>query len=322
MMMWEVVESSRRVAEESVHVTIHPPALAPLVSQLASGILRVPPWDSRYHFVDGGPDTVAYLLVLDSLNFCFWAPRGKSPWTIRYDREQLSGYYALAGALTRGLESGAPLLDAPYLAEMSLSDLKTIFQGEGELQLLEERLRVLQELGKVLRDRYGGKAHRMVESASGSAVGLTRLLAEELPSFRDAGQYRGRKVFFYKRAQILAADLHGAFSGESWGRFRDLDQLTAFADYKLPQVLRHLGILRYSPALAEQVDRHELILAGSPEEIEIRANTICAVERIRQELHSDRVKLAPFELDRILWNMGQEDRFREKPYHRTATIFY
>jgi hypothetical protein len=28
------------------------------------------------------------------------------------------------------------------------------------------------------------------------------------------------------------------------------------------------------------------------------------------------------EIDRILWHLGQEDRFRKKPYHRTVTIYY
>ena len=119
-----------------------------------------------------------------------------------------------------------------------------------------------------------------------------------------------------------AADLFGAFNGNKWGRFSDLDSLTAFADYKLPQVLRHLGVLRYEDALAKKVDQKTLIVAGSPEEVEIRANTIWAVELIRQELHAMGNPLNAFEIDWILWNLGQYDRHGIKPYHRTITIFY
>jgi len=67
------------------------------------------------------------------------------------------------------------------------------------------------------------------------------------------------EVVFYKRAQIFAADLYGAFDGKKWGSFTDMDKLTAFADYKLPQVLRHLEILRYTQALEQKVDREELL---------------------------------------------------------------
>ena len=74
--------------------------------------------------------------------------------------------------------------------------------------------------------------------------------------------YQGRKVYFYKRAQIFATDLHAAFGSKGWGRFEDLDELTAFADYKLPQVLRHVGILCYAEQLAHKVDQKILSLAS------------------------------------------------------------
>lgn len=41
------------------------------------------------------------------------------------------------------------------------------------------------------------------------------------------------KVKFYKRAQILAADLWSCFEGKTYGEFHDIDEyLTMFADYR------------------------------------------------------------------------------------------
>jgi hypothetical protein len=40
------------------------------------------------------------------------------------------------------------------------------------------------------------------------------------------------QVFFYKRAQIFAADVYGAFGGRGLGAFNDADRLTCFADYR------------------------------------------------------------------------------------------
>ncbi len=141
-------------------------------------------------------------------------------------------------------------------------------------------------------------------------------------SFRDTAVYRGRAVYFYKRGQILAADLYNALQGEGWGAFRDMDRLTAFADYKLPQVLRHIGVLVYGKELALRVDRLEPLDAGSPEEVEIRANTIVAVDMIRQVAAEMGRNLRSFEIDGILWQMGQEEEYRSHPYHRILSVFY
>ena len=187
---------------------------------------------------------------------------------------------------------------------------------------MDRRLENLKDLGRVLLKSYGGEAVRLVEAAGNSAANLARLLAGEMTSYRDTAHYRGRKIFFYKRAQILAADLYGAFGGRAWGGFEDMHALTAFADYKLPQVLRHLGILRYTDSLARRVDGNEHIPSGSEEEIEIRANTIMAVEMSRRELTRSGRTLRAFEIDWILWNLGQDEEFRKRPYHKTVTVYY
>nr|HID57755.1 hypothetical protein [Desulfobacterales bacterium] len=320
--MWEVLDTAKSVVEESQNVWIDIEALISFSQKLFEDGIGVPQWRCPYHFYDGTEDTVSYILVLDSMNFCFWPPSGKDKWEIDYESKRLSGYYGLAASLKQAVESGIPITKAEYLAELTLVKLEHILGGKGELQLMEDRLKILRELGCVLLEGYGGKASSLVKSAEKSALKLVRLIAEKLPSFRDVSEYQDRKIFFYKRAQIFAADLYGAFNGKDWGSFADIGELTAFADYKLPQVLRHLGILCYSQPLAQKVDQKIQLEGGSPEEVEIRANTIWAVELIRKELDRMGRKFKAFEIDWMLWNMGQDDEFRLKPYHRTVTIFY
>ena len=312
--MFEVLETAKKVAAESLEVQIDDHALVRFSKGLVEKGIQLPPWESLYHFYDGGEKTVCYLLVLDTLNFCFWPAPGEVKWEMEYKSGKLSGYYALAVSLKQAVESGIPIIQADYLAELSLRELKELLGGRGELQLLKQRVQNLNELGKVLLEEYNGQASKLVEAAGESAIALVRMLYRRLSSFRDIAKYRGHQVPFYKRAQIFAADLYGAFHGKKWGHFADMDKLTAFADYKLPQVLRHLGILRYAPEI--------FIQAGSPEEVEIRANTIWAVALIRQALEKMGKGLNAFEIDWILWNMGQDEAFKEKPYHRTVTIFY
>jgi hypothetical protein len=320
--MWEVLETAKNVAENSNQVRIDREALGPFCRKILKGRIQVPSWDYLHHFYDGSKDTVSYLLVLDSLNFCFWPPPGNAKWEIRYKSEKLSGYYALAASLKKSVGSGIEITRASYLAGLSLKELNDVLGGQGELQLQEERVQALNELGQVLLEDYSGEAYKLVEAAERSAIKLVRLLAEKLPSFKDVAEYHGSKVFFYKRAQIFAADLWGAFKGKNWGSFTDMEKLTSFADYKLPQVLRQLGILHYARPLAQKVDQKVLLGAGSHEEVEIRANTIWAVELIRQELYRMGKVLKAFEIDWMLWNLGQRGEFRVKPYHRTVTIFY
>jgi len=320
--MFEVRERAQWVAEQGTLVRIDSRAVARFAENLSSQGMDVPPWDDFHHFRGSDEETVAYLLVLDTLNFCFWPPRGNERWEVEYQGKWFSGYYALALALKKALEAGFPLADSQVLADLSMDALQRILSGRGTLQLMDRRIENIRELGKALLENFHGKAHELVASAQESAVALVRILSDSLSSFKDVAAYQGRKVFFYKRAQLFAADLHGAFEGKDWGAFHDLEELTAFADYKLPQVLRHTGIMEYAKPLAERVDQMSLLEPGSPEEVEIRANTILAVERIREVLRGKDKDFTSPEIDWLLWNLGQEDRFREKPYHRTISIFY
>jgi hypothetical protein len=320
--MLEVLTTARNVAGKSRQVQIVEQSLKRFSRKMLAEKIQSPAWDSHHHFFDEGEETVAYLLVLDTINFCFWPPSGQPKWVVDYKSEKLSGYYALAASLKTAVESGVPITDASYLAELSLDDLKRILGGQGELQLMERRLKNLNELGHVLLSEYKGNAYRFVEHAGGSALKLAELLAEKLSSFSDVSEYLGQKVLFLKRAQIFSADLYGAFKGKKWGSFEDMNELTAFADYKLPQVLRHLGILRYTEALSKKIDQGIYLDPGSPEEVEIRANTVWAVELIRQELERAGEVLRAFEIDWILWNLGQKKEFKNKPYHRVVTVFY
>lgn len=320
--MFEVLETSRIVANKSVHVWIDEKAVAELCKTWVEEGVGVTPWDRFHHFEGAPEDTIAYLFVLDALNFCFWPPPGKPRWEIEYESRRFSGYYALSVSLKRAIDSGVPITKTDFLANITLEKLKRILRGKGELQLLNERVEILRELGEVLLDEYRGEPSKFLEAAENSAIRLVYLASEKLSSFRDVAMYGHDEVFFYKRAQILASDLYGVFNGADWGDFIDTDKLTAFADYKLPQVLRHLGVLCYEADLTQKVDHGTLLEGGSIEEVEIRANTIWAVELIRQELESLGTQFRAFEIDGILWNMGQYEAFRSKPYHRTVSVFY
>ena len=72
-----------------------------------------------------------------------------------------------------------------------------------------------------------------------------------------------------------------------------------------------------------QVQNCEEIQAGGEEEVEIRASSIVATERLREALESKfSVKLHSIQLDWWLWEEGEKMRKEHPPHHRTHTIFY
>lgn len=320
--MFDVLKSTAEIAKKSILVHIDEDAILNFSERMAASRISLPPWDDVHHFRGPPEETATYILILDTLNFCFWPAPGQKRWAITYHGAVLSGYMALASSLKVAMEDGIPLMDAQFLTDLREEDLTNILGGKGGLQLMGRRLAALRELGGLLCAEYEGKAHVLIASARRSARKLAHLLASKLDSFRDVATYDDKTVAFLKRAQIVAADLHGIFQGKCWGAFTDMNRLTAFADYKVPQVLRHFSILCYEPALAEKVDRQIQLEAGGREEVEIRANTIVAVERIREALERQGRRLRAFQIDGYLWNLGQEAAYRIKPYHRTATIFY
>ncbi|MDQ7821906.1 MAG: queuosine salvage family protein [Candidatus Eremiobacteraeota bacterium] len=316
----KIAESCAHVTARPEHVFISEKALDGIAERMALDKTAPPPWDRELHFYDGSGKTLMYVLVLDALNFCFFpdpgAPRWKVPWRDRW----LDGYWALAAALTCAFLKGIPLWDPLFLSTLSEEALREVLGGTAEIPLFRERLQNLREAGSALITHFDGSFAALVESAGHDALALAGEVARHFPSFNDEALYRGEKVYFFKRAQILVSDLAGTFSGREWGFFHNLERLTAFADYKIPQVLRSLGILSYSAPLASKVDTRIFLPAGSPEEVEIRAATVTAVERLKERLNEKGRPLSACEIDWILWQKGQEGS--RLPYHLTRTIYY
>jgi hypothetical protein len=177
------------------------------------------------------------------------------------------------------------------------------------------------ELGDALSERWDASFGALVEDAGGSAEQLATLLGA-LPGWHDVSEHGGRPVPLYKRAQITPAHLAMAFAGAGPGRFGDLDRLTIFADNLVPHVLRVDGVLRYDRALADRIDREELLAPGSAEEVEIRAVAVAAVERLAERLRADGHPVTSMGLDQVLWRRGGGPRYKAIPRHRSRTRAY
>ena len=320
-----VLESTRSLYDNFSLVRINKNELQRWCANWSSSEFITPAWDNYVHWDGEGEALANYILLLDSLNFCFWPDKGQPKWTISYGGRHWNGYQALALSLRRAIEEGRPILEAAWMAQASLEEVTHIFRGldpQAPIPLLEKRAAHIRQSGQVLQEHFKGQFAEVIRAAQGSAVRLVNLLVQYFPSFRDIHPYQGQELRILKRAQITPIDLYGSFHGQDLGSFSDLQRLTACADYKIPQVLRALGILEYAPSLADKVDNQELLPSGSLEELATRVGPIWATELIRQRLEELGVKKMALELDWFLWNLGQEPLPHERPYHRTRTIFY
>ena len=348
-----VRDTTARVASQAALVSVDVPSLDALALQLASapavvtaphaeaaaaasagreastsaGVLDLGSlwegWEGVHFLDEADPQTtVGYQLVLSSLNFCFWPSPGLE-------------YEHLARGLARVARSDpAALVDPVRLSAVTAATLaawiRTGSGGDGAGELLpeaEERARLVREVGHGLARSGHGTALRMVEACRGSASALVAEVVRWFPGFRDSAIHRGRQVFFYKRAQIFCGDLFGAFRGRGPGRFHDIARLTCFADYRLPQVLRHAGVLRYDSGLAAAVDAGQILDAGCPAEVEIRACTVQAVEGLRDRLSAalegtSSGEALAVQVDWLLWERGEAARDTLPPHHRVHTVFY
>lgn len=273
---------------------------------------------------------------------------------------------------------------APYLPN-STSHTKEKGESIYKIPNVEERTRLIIELSQSLLTFHSGSATMLISKSQHSADRLVHLILQTCPGFRDTAidGYQGRWIAFYKRAQILCADLwaalgngqhqnnntgtnkintttitHGRSDSVEDGsiildycHFRDMDNITTFADYRVPQLLRHLGVLVYSPHLEVKVDNGVELMPCSADELYIRAGTVVAVDLlvnlVRSKLQliskqedgdhrhgtaSSSIKLKEnlwtgvnsVKLDWYLWNIG-EKLDREgllKKHHLVRTIFY
>jgi hypothetical protein len=320
-----VLTGAAHVLREASLVHLELGAIERLATRWASE-----PWPENsafpeLHYVDGTERTLNWLLLLDALNFCFWAFPGETRWRVEWRGEMVDGYNALAASLSRAMEEGLPLHDAAYLADMDEETLAGVLHpapGAAPIPLFDERLENAREVGRVLLERYDGQFANAREAAGRDAVSLALLLARDFSSFTDVANWNGQRIPFLKRAQIAVADVYTAFGGSGLGAITRLDHLTAFADYKLPQLLRFQGVMVYAPELAAQVDAYQEIAAGSASEVEIRAATIWAVELMRRALARNGVIRSASEIDYRLWSESQTHTPDMRPYHRTRTIYY
>jgi Potential Queuosine, Q, salvage protein family len=290
--------AAAEVAERARHVRINEAAIPAYAASL--------PKRPRLAEDDETPsgsraDRVAFWVTLDAINFgSGWFPTLKK-------RAGHSGYRTIAAGVRERFETQGPWNPAE-LQSLTARDIAHTLSQDPDHELMGLFAASLNDLGRHVETAGGFEA-----VIGDSAAALVADLAA-WDCFADTSAYEELSVPFLKRAQITAADLDRT----GVAQFDDLDRLTMFADNLVPHVLRLDGILEFDPLLVQRIDRAQLIEHGSPEEVEIRACALHAIER----LVAERPGSTAAEIDQFLWLRGGEPRYKAKPRHRARTTAY
>lgn len=249
------------------------------------------PMDAPPHPEDA-VDVCWFALALNSINHQFWSIRGEE--FARY------GHAGKVGALAmrEGLQA---LWMQSRDMELSVDLMKFYF---GDIPDPEDRMACLAE---VLSAKGRLLAQRLAQTIGQNAawdIEWARRISIEFP--------RGYGDPFLKKAQLALWMAKGML--KSGGIEAPVVDLTCFADYQVPKVLRGLGILSYAPGLAAMVDAGKLIEQDSPMEVAIRSASIVACEMI-----SKKKGVSSAGLDFWLWQRRNDF---DALFHRTLTRRY
>lgn len=311
---FNVRRSTAFVVNSATSVFINKENITPLSQILEENIQEKKLLTSnQFGNVENSPQLV---FIQDTINFCFWANRGEDKWQVEYPHGRIvDGWDGLVACFDRAIDEDTPILDSNFLEQLTIKDTEHIFRSNNntKIPLLEERAGFLRQAGTNLNIYYGGNAENLLKKANYDAVKIVKEIIDNFPTFADYSYFEGKEISFLKRAQICAYDL----SLLPTTKIENINALTIFADYKLPQILRSFGVLRYKKNLATTVDTLTPLEKDSKEEIEIRSATIWTCELLAKQL-----QVAPPIVDNALWNLGHHTNRKMEPYHRVLTTNY
>jgi hypothetical protein len=321
-----VLRSVVPVVEASRHAWTDPLAVEQVAGWLAYEPLAFPDAGSPL-WPQGDPDRLTdFLLFINTLNFAFSdfetgvkfeAERGGRRWS---DSDGLNA------CVLNAMDAGLPILDGAWMAQVTAGELERVFAGSIRMPMLDERAAILNAVGTVLADRYGGRWSRWLRSCPpvmyAGGEGLLERLVAEFPRFRDVSDYHGRPVELLKLAQLALWQLHAAHRATGAFALGDLADMTAFADYIVPVALRLFAILIPSEDLARRIDSGVEIVRDSDEEIELRAHALFGTALLTDAVNRRRPPEARIVIPQLDWRLWSTYHATTFPHHLTRTIMY
>jgi hypothetical protein len=313
-----VLESTRPVLDRAQFVQLNDDAIARWAKSVNRDELTRTHHDLLAHLPGDKAQLANLVLLIDALNFCFWSDE---PLQFEWRGRTYHRFDAMFISLMLAAKAEPRWSDPHFWLEVPRAEIESVLAGKGRLLLMDDREQIIRETGRKLIDRFDGQFTNAIDSVNHQAWPLAVLLMTNFDSFRDVSRYQNQPVYILKRAQICALDVSCALESHQHQSLDGLEQLTAFADYRLPQALRHLGIMELTADLANSIDTGGELAAGGDAEVEIRATTIQAVDMMTHAAESAGKQVCPWQIDCYLWGLARGPGVKPN-HHRTRTVYY
>lgn len=247
-------------------------------------------------------DSIELSLALNAINYQFWNLSDQGQF-LRYDFEGIVGAQGMCTAFERAwADPESPLSYARLGHPLTVEGIRAVF---GDIPAAQSRADVLNEM--LLPPKLSQVSQllaRDISSLGGVEVSQAKLIADQFPLAY------GDQVL--KKAQLALSEVWVNLDAANPGSASC--DLTAFADYQIPNILRAMGVLHYSDELAGKIENFQEIAYESEEEKAIRAASLIAVDKIAQQAG---VPVAA--VDHYLWMRRKE---ANTPFHLTFTTAY
>lgn len=310
-MLNEIIKSCEYVVNNSKSVKINETKLDEFINTIKN--VKTSNWlsFSPYNLLDLKVETIInFLLVYESIDFSFW---GNPKWTIDTDNGKEDGSIALLYAILKYVKDN----NSTDFSNITKDEFKKILKGNVEIPLFEERYNIIKNVSKIANEKMNGNFYTFIKDIT-TDIELFEVIIKYFKNFKDERTYNNKNVYFYKLAQLLTSDiLHIRELKENIKV--DYSHLVGCADYKIPQVMRGLGILEYSDKLASIIDNKKEIELNSEYEVEIRASMLIVIDTIKEKLEN---KFYSIDINDYIWTQGRNKSLDLKPYHLTRTINY
>ncbi len=322
-----VLDSLHPVIEHSRDVHTHVEKIVEVAQWMAYEELAMPDYQLPFGSEkDSADDVLDFILTADSVDTAFTDFSTHVKFQVDYAGRHWSDSDALFACMKRAMDTGTPILDGKYLAQVTRTDLERIFAGNIEMPMLDEKMQVWRQVGSVLAEKYNGRFHNFVKSCPprlyDNGAGIVDRMVKEFPRFNDVSPYDGATIKFYKLPQLGIWLAYSALRKNNQFPLEDTGKMTAFADYIVPVALRLLGIVSYSTELEHAINTYQMIPRDSRQEVEIRAHCIYATALLCEEVNNIRPKdqqiIIP-QIDARLWTHYHTTWW---PHHLTKTIMY
>jgi hypothetical protein len=321
-----VLASLLPVVKNSSLVKINEERLISVADWMAYEEFAKPDGSMLFDFGDDPDFLMDFTLVVNTMNFAFTNFDTGVKFDTDYMGKRWCDSEAMLASLHRAHSAGIPFFTGEYLANLTRADLESVFAGTIEMPMLDERVTIFNEVGRVLAAKYKGRYSNFVRDCSprlyDNGNGLLERLTSEFPRFNDVSDYNGSQVQIFKLAQLGIWGMHLALSPRKAWALEDADKLTAFADYIVPVGMRVTKIFEYVPALEEQINSLTEVPRDSQAEIELRANSIYAIARLTEEINKRRPGMEPLLQPQVDFRFWKTYHATHWPHHLTKTVMY